>query len=34
MTAYMKYAAGQLEDYAYPAEEIAMALAGLPPVGA
>ena len=30
MTAYMKYAAGELEDYDYPAEEIAMALAGLP----
>jgi tryptophan synthase beta chain len=33
MTAYMKYAAGELEDYDYPAEEIAMALAGLPPIG-
>ena len=32
MTAYMKFAAGQLEDYEYPAEEIAMALAGLPSV--
>jgi tryptophan synthase beta chain len=32
--AYMDYAAGKLEDYAYPAEEIAMALAGLPSVGA
>ena len=32
MTAYMKFAAGQLEDYDYPAEEIAMALAGLPAV--
>ena len=34
MTAYMKYAAGQLEDYDYPSEEIAMALAGLPSLSA
>lgn len=33
MTAYMKFLAGQLEDFAYPAEEIAMALAGLPSFG-
>ena len=33
MTAYMKYAAGQLEDFEYPEHEIAMALAGLPSVG-
>jgi len=32
MTAYMKFAAGNLEDYEYPADEIAMALSGLPPV--
>lgn len=32
MTSYMKYASGQMEDYDYPAEEIAMALAGLPVV--
>jgi tryptophan synthase beta chain len=34
MTAYMKFASGELEDYAYPAEEIAMALAGLPSIPA
>lgn len=34
MTAYMKYNAGELEDYEYPEHEIAMALAGLPVVGA
>jgi tryptophan synthase beta chain len=33
MGAYTDYLAGKLENYAYPAEEIAMALAGLPPVG-
>lgn len=33
MTAYTKFLAGQLEDFAYPAEEIAMALAGLPSFG-
>jgi tryptophan synthase beta chain len=33
MTAYMKHAAGELEDYAYPEHEIAMALAGLPSTG-
>jgi len=33
MQAYMDYAAGKLRDYEYPAEEIAMALAGLPSVG-
>jgi tryptophan synthase beta chain len=33
MQAYMDYQAGKLQDYAYPAEEIAMALAGLPSVG-
>ena len=32
MQAYMDYAAGKLQNYAYPAEEIAMALAGLPNV--
>ena len=32
MTSYMKFAAGQLEDYDYPEHEIAMALAGLPPI--
>ena len=32
MQAYMDYAAGKLEDYEYPEEEIAMALAGLPVV--
>jgi tryptophan synthase beta chain len=34
LQAYMDYAAGKLVDYEYPAEEIAMALAGLPAVGA
>lgn len=34
MSAYTAYLAGQLQDYEYPEEEIAMALAGLPPVGA
>jgi tryptophan synthase beta chain len=33
MTAYMDYMAGKLENYDYPADEIAMALAGLPSVG-
>jgi tryptophan synthase beta chain len=33
MQAYLDYGAGTLENYAYPAEEIAMALAGLPSVG-
>jgi len=33
MQAYMDYNAGKLKDYAYPEEEIAMALAGLPSVG-
>jgi tryptophan synthase beta chain len=32
MQAYIDYEAGKLENYDYPAEEIAMALAGLPPV--
>jgi tryptophan synthase beta chain len=32
--AYLDYFAGKLEDYEYPQEEIAMALAGLPSVGA
>lgn len=32
LQAYMDYNAGLLKDYAYPEEEIAMALAGLPPV--
>jgi tryptophan synthase beta chain len=32
MQAYTDYLAGQLQDYEYPEEEIAMALAGLPPV--
>ena len=32
MQAYMDYFAGKLEDYDYPEEEIAMALAGLPSV--
>ena len=31
--AYLDYFAGKLQDYEYPAEEIAMALAGLPNVG-
>ncbi len=34
MQAYINYHAGKLQDYAYPEEEIAMALAGLPTVGA
>ena len=33
MSAYMDYMAGKLQNYEYPAEEIAMALAGLPSVG-
>jgi tryptophan synthase beta chain len=33
MQAYTDYAAGKLKNYEYPAEEIAMALAGLPSVG-
>ncbi len=33
MQAYLDYSAGLLENYAYPAEEIAMALAGLPSIG-
>ena len=32
MQAYIDYNAGKLENYEYPEEEIAMALAGLPPV--
>ena len=32
LQAYMDYFAGKLKDYAYPEEEIAMALAGLPSV--
>jgi tryptophan synthase beta chain len=34
MQAYLDYFDGKLVDYAYPEEEIAMALAGLPSVGA
>ncbi len=34
MQAYLDYFAGKLHDYEYPQEEIAMALAGLPSVGA
>jgi tryptophan synthase beta chain len=34
MQAYIDYAAGKLQNFAYPAEEIAMALAGLPVVAA
>ncbi|MBE7549498.1 MAG: TrpB-like pyridoxal phosphate-dependent enzyme [Anaerolineales bacterium] len=34
MQAYLDYAAGKLQNYEYPAEEIAMALAGLPTVAA
>jgi tryptophan synthase beta chain len=34
MQAYIDYFDGKLKDYAYPEEEIAMALAGLPAVGA
>jgi tryptophan synthase beta chain len=30
MTAYMKFASGQIEDFEYPEEEVAMALSGLP----
>jgi tryptophan synthase beta chain len=33
MQSYIDYQAGKLENYDYPAEEIAMALAGLPAVG-
>ncbi|MBK9942240.1 MAG: TrpB-like pyridoxal phosphate-dependent enzyme [Kouleothrix sp.] len=33
MSAYMDYMAGKLENFEYPEEEIAMALAGLPSVG-
>jgi tryptophan synthase beta chain len=33
MQSYIDYNAGKLENYDYPAEEIAMALAGLPSVG-
>jgi tryptophan synthase beta chain len=33
MQAYIDYQAGKLEDYEYPQEEVAMALAGLPSVG-
>jgi tryptophan synthase beta chain len=33
MQSYIDYSAGKLENYDYPAEEIAMALAGLPAVG-
>jgi tryptophan synthase beta chain len=32
MQAYIDYEAGKLQDYEYPAEEVAMALAGLPSV--
>jgi len=32
MQAYIDYQAGKLENYEYPAEEVAMALAGLPAV--
>ncbi len=34
MQAYMDYFAGKLRDYEYPADEVAMALAGLPSVDA
>jgi tryptophan synthase beta chain len=34
MTAYTAYLSGQLQDYDYPDAEVAMALSGLPPVGA
>jgi tryptophan synthase beta chain len=34
MQAYIDYTAGKLQNYEYPDEEIAMALAGLPPVHA
>jgi tryptophan synthase beta chain len=33
MQSYIDYQAGKLENYEYPAEEIAMALAGLPSIG-
>jgi tryptophan synthase beta chain len=33
MQSYINYQAGMLENYDYPAEEIALALAGLPAVG-
>jgi tryptophan synthase beta chain len=33
MQSYIDYGAGKLQNYDYPAEEIAMALAGLPAVG-
>jgi tryptophan synthase beta chain len=33
MQSYIDYQAGKLENYEYPAEEIAMALAGLPAMG-
>jgi tryptophan synthase beta chain len=33
MQSYLDYQAGKLENYDYPEEEIAMALAGLPVVG-
>jgi tryptophan synthase beta chain len=33
MQSYIDYSAGKLENYDYPADEIAMALAGLPAVG-
>jgi len=33
MQSYLDYQAGKLENYEYPAEEIALALAGLPAVG-
>merc|ERR1719486_744151 len=32
MTAWQAYAEGKLKDYAYPEAEVAMALAGIPPV--
>jgi tryptophan synthase beta chain len=32
MQSYIDYAAGKLQNYAYPDQEIAMALAGLPAV--
>jgi tryptophan synthase beta chain len=34
MQAYIAYQAGKLQNYDYPAEEVAMALAGLPAVEA
>jgi hypothetical protein len=34
MAGYQQYFAGQLQDYEYPAEEIAKAIAGLPKVNA